>query len=207
MDAVVTFETLERREALAPASQIRLVEERGFAATGRRVVHALGLTGIMNINAIRDAEGRDWIHDVNPRAFGSFMGFRPAGVDLLQVYIDWISNGATESNPPHGNQDIELFDARTHGDASNSDGQSPAAESYPVFPAAFRSPARNEGLLRSYWRFAKGAYPYVRWVGPRYVAYEAGRQVPHEVGRLLDRYDKRSLVRHLIASRAKPDQG
>ena len=29
-DAVVTFETLERREALAPASQIRLVEEREF---------------------------------------------------------------------------------------------------------------------------------------------------------------------------------
>ena len=115
-DAVVTFETLQRREALAPASQIRLVEEDGFAATGRKVVHALGLTGIMNINAIRDAEGRDWIHDVNPRAFGSFMGFRPAGVDLLQRVRrldpgtgrwNWLRSGCTRG--------ISLVDRRDGG--------------------------------------------------------------------------------------------
>ena len=157
-DAVVTFETLQRREALAPASQIRLVDEQGFAATGRKVVKALGLTGIMNINAIRDAEGRDWIHDVNPRAFGSFMGFRPAGVDLLAVYIDWILNGAMEPTPEGGRPERPLCDERTHGATEDS---------YPVFPAAFRSHADDEGLVRSSWRFAKGAYPYVRWVGAR----------------------------------------
>jgi hypothetical protein len=166
------------------------VEEAGFATTGRKVVHALGLTGIMNINAIRDAQGRDWIHDVNPRAFGSFMGFRPAGVDLLQDYVDWILQGAMELAPSRCNQE-----------ASSS-----TEKSYPVFPAAFRSHGSTEGLVRSYWRFAKGAQPYVRWVGPHYVAYETGRQLPHEMGRLLDRHDKRSVVRRWMAAHAKVRQ-
>ena len=198
-DAVVTFETLERREALAPASQIRLIEERGFAATGRSVVKGFGLTGIMNINAIRDAEGRDWIHDVNPRAFGSFMGLRPAGVDLLQVYVNWIRNGATESAPRRSCQGTQFLEETAESNVLNTSAQLPAAESYPVFPAAFRSHAGREGLLHSAWRFARGARPYVRWVGPRYVAYETGRQFRHELGRLLDRYDKRSLVRNWIS--------
>jgi hypothetical protein len=193
-DAVVTFETLQRRGALAPASRIRLVEEQGFAATGRKVVNALGLTGIMNINAIRDTEGRDWIHDVNPRAFGSFMGFRPAGVDLLAVYVDWVMNGAMESTFSRRRLERPRRSNTPHGNG---------AEGYAVFPAAFRSHAEDEGLMRSSWRFAKGAHPYVRWVGPRYVAYETGRQLPHEMGRLLDRYDKRSIVRKWIASRVK----
>jgi len=205
-DVAVTFETLERREALAPASQIRLVDEQSFAATGHKVVRALGLTGILNINAIRDAEGRDWIHDVNPRAFGSFMGLRPAGVDLLRAYIDWILNGAIESAPRNGSRGSHLVEKKPQVGTAGGDDQLPAAESYPVFPAAFRSHAGNEGLFRSSWRFARGAHPYLRWVGPRYVAYETGRQVPHEMGRLLNRFDKRSIVRNWLSSRAKPPQ-
>ena len=162
-DAVVTYETLQRRSALAPASLIRTIDDPGLVETGRAAVKALGIAGMININVIRDAEGRDWIHDVNPRVFGSFMAFRTVGVDLLQAYVEWLRT--TPGLP-----------ADRQGDEN----------SLVVFPAAFRtdsggSPSwKINGILR-----AAGSYRH--WAGPRYVAYEIGRQLVYEMKRRLNR--------------------
>ncbi len=183
-DVAVTFETLQRGEGLAPASHVRLVDDTALLATGLKVVSEFGLTGMMNLNAIRDADGRDWIHDVNPRVFGSFMSFRPAGIDLLQAYVNWVLR--IESTSP-------ATTAPAHFRHPTSD-----VESYPVFPAAFRSHADGETILQSVRRFLRGALPYSGGAGWRYVLYEAGRQLSHELGRLLDRHDQRGTVRGVI---------
>jgi ATP-grasp domain len=198
-DVIVTYETLQRRGALAPASQIRLLEDLAIAQTGRRIVAALGITGIMNINVIRDATGRDWVHDVNPRVFGSFLAFRPAGVDLLQSYIDWVLVSARlpvspasslRSMRPDDERDTPVATTDTKHVASSRPGQESWV--FLVFPAAFRNHSLDENPLRTVGRFCRGAYPYLRWVGPRYVAYEVGRQLRFEVERLWRRYETRT---------------
>jgi hypothetical protein len=185
-DVIVTYETLQRRGALAPASQIRLLADAGMIETGRRIIAALGITGIMNINVIRDATGRDWVHDVNPRVFGSFLAFRPAGIDLLQSYIHWVFDSAQGPGKPASRattQREQLPRSRPGGENSE----------FLVFPAAFRNQRVDENPFRTIGRFCRGAYPYVRWVGPRYVAYEAGRQLLFEIGRLRSSYEKRAV--------------
>jgi hypothetical protein len=199
-DIIVTYETLQRRGALAPASQIRLLEDHGIAETGRRIIAALGITGIMNINVIRDATGRDWVHDVNPRVFGSFLAFRPAGVDLLQSYIDWVFDSAHLPVIPaplfrsqRFDDEWSAFPTKTEREHLPSSSRGKNNSAFLVFPAAFRNQSVKENPLRTIGRFCRGAYPYLRWIGPRYVAYEAGRQLLFEVRRLQSRYEKRAI--------------
>ena len=156
-NVVVTYETLQRRGAHQPACRIRVIDDPGLEETGRAVAEALGISGFMNVNLIRDADGREWIHDVNPRVFGSFMAFRRVGVDFQRAYLNW------------------LFDASRRGPCLATDGSS-----ITVFPAAYREELQvgRPGAIAGFLRVA---YPYVRWAGLRYVAYELGRQLLHEI--------------------------
>jgi hypothetical protein len=166
---VVTYETLQRRGAHQPASRIRMIDDPGLVETGRAAFEALGISGLANINLIRDVDGREWIHDVNPRVFGSFLAFRQVGVDLQRAYVDW------------------LLDSSLHGPGLAVDGPS-----ITVFPAAYRADL-GVGRLGAVAGFLRVAYPYARWAGLRYVAYEVGRQLVHEIEHRLDRPDKRVL--------------
>ena len=156
-NVVVTYETLQRRGAHQPACRIRVIDDPGLEETGRAVAEALGISGFMNVNLIRDADGREWIHDVNPRVFGSFMAFRRVGVD---------------------------FQRRT------SVGSSMLLAVAPVSPRTVRASRSFPPPTGRSYRWAgrapspgscRVAYPYVRWAGLRYVAYELGRQLLHEI--------------------------
>jgi hypothetical protein len=46
--------------------------------------------GLVGERIIRDTDGNDWVHDVNPRVWGSFAAFRPANVDLVAAHVDWL---------------------------------------------------------------------------------------------------------------------
>ena len=153
----MTYETLQRRGAHQPACRIRVIDDPGLEETGRAVAEALGISGFMNVNLIRDVDGREWIHDVNPRVFGSFMAFRRVGVDFQRAYLNW------------------LFDASRRGAFLATDDSS-----ITVFPAAYREELQvgRPGAIAGFLRVA---YPYVRWAGLRYVAYELGRQLLHEI--------------------------
>ena len=195
-DTVVTYETLQRRCTFAPASRIRIIEDEGIAETGRRVVAALGITGIMNVNVIRDGDGRDWIHDVNPRVFGSFMAFRPRGTDLLQSYADWVIRSAqpevvwpklSVGSRRFGDTGISLTTGIDGGPPAKLPGCAKKGSSFLVFPAAFRDKSDDHNPLRSMWRYFRSALPYVRWVGLRYITYETALQLQFEWKRLRNR--------------------
>jgi hypothetical protein len=194
VDAAVTYETTERQGSFGPSSAIRLIDDPDLQLTGRAVVAALGITGMMNINVIRDADGRDWIHDVNPRVFGSFLASRPAGVDLMQAYIDWILSSSDRPEPgkmPWGvvrgdlGRDGSLrFLRRRLPSRAPSTGRVSSGASFVVFPGAFRADIDDQGGIRFFSRFLKAAVPYVRWIGPRYVAYETAWQLQIEARRV-----------------------
>jgi hypothetical protein len=176
-----------------------MIADKGIAETGREVVGALGITGIMNINVIRDCDGRDWIHDVNPRVFGSFMAFRPRGRDLLQSYADWViksdQRGIVRPNLSVGSRilgdTVRSLATRTPGmPSAELPPDEKDSSSFLVFPAAFREKTDDHNPFRSMWGYFRSARPYVRWVGLRYIAFETALQLQFEWKRL---WDKRGL--------------
>jgi hypothetical protein len=154
-DQTVTYQTLRRFSSMGPASEIRVLNDEQLRRTGLRVADALGLSGMVNINVIRDESGRDWVHDVNPRIWGSAVSFRLVGVDFLNAYISWLSKG----------RGVRAQSAPTDG-----------AE-FEVFPVAYATPRPGESTVQLYNRFARAARPFAGYVSTSYVLYESMRQV------------------------------
>ena len=149
----VTYETVSRTGHMGPAREVFCFEDRDLATTGRQVAESLGISGMINVEVIRDAGGRDWVHDVNPRVWGSFASFRPAKLDLLGAYVRWL--GGTDSPIPQRHVEARLE----------------------VFPSAMESSLNSETHMGAHLRFLRSALPYLKWVGPRYVAYETLRYI------------------------------
>ncbi|MGB7051644.1 MAG: ATP-grasp domain-containing protein [Acidimicrobiales bacterium] len=151
----VTYQTLDRRCDNGPASMIRCIEDMPLEHTGELVARTLGIDGMINVNVIRDAEGRDWVHDVNPRVWGSCLAFRSASLNFCEAYVGYLK-GTAPLEPHH---------------------RAAAGSELMVFPAALESSkiggANGYGVLP----FAKGVWPYLRWLGPRYAAYESVRHL------------------------------
>jgi hypothetical protein len=145
-----TCETLGRAAGQGPARQLLGLDDPGLAETGRTLAGHLGIEGMINVEVIRDADGRDWVHDVNPRMWGSFAAFRAAGVDFLGAYVDWL-RGVPQSASRRMGQ------GETHTD---------------VFAATFLRQCPSESRVQVQARLTRAALPYLKWVGPRYVAYE-----------------------------------
>jgi ATP-grasp domain len=198
---VVVYETVQRQGAFGPSSEIRMIDDPALERAGREAVVALGITGMMNINVIRDADGRDWIHDVNPRVFGTFMAFRGAGVDILQAYVDWIrrssqvaSSAPTPIGSPRGRQ-APVASPRAAGrkmEESPSTSRVVDGASLLSFPGAFRANADDDHRAYGLFPFLRTAASYRRWIGPRYAFYETVCQLLIEAGRA-----KKSLLGHL----------
>jgi hypothetical protein len=135
---------------MGPADKLLNIDDPELAESGRRIAAHLGIEGMINVDVIRDAQGRDWVHDVNPRVWGSFAAFRAAGVDFLGAYVDWLRGVPQPASRPT-NQ------GGTHID---------------VYPAAFLRQRPSEHRAQVQARLTRAALPYLKWVGPRYVAYE-----------------------------------
>ena len=151
----VTYETLNRFSTMGPASEIRVLDDTELRKTGIRVGEALDLSGMVNVNVIRDAEGIDWVHDVNPRIWGSAVSFRLVGVDFLGAYISWLCGVDTmeqQATPVEGTE-------------------------FQVFPVAYATTRPDESLFRLFGRFARAARPFADYVGTTYVLYESIRRI------------------------------
>jgi hypothetical protein len=151
----VTYETLSRRCEMGPASAIRCLEDASLEETGQRVARTLGIAGMINVNVIRDAEGRDWVHDVNPRVWGSCAAFRSLDLDFHHAYVQWLRGTAPRINPPWERPEAELS----------------------VFPAAIEGSKKSKALSLGLAPFVRGVWPYLGWFGPRYATYEAVRHL------------------------------
>jgi ATP-grasp domain len=150
-----TYRTVDRRQANGPASIIRCIEDLQLEETGELVARTLGIDGMLNINVIRDAEGVDWVHDVNPRVWGSWLAFRSASLNFCDAYVDYL-----RGTPPH-----ELHRRAAPGSELT------------VFPAAVESSSISGANGFALLPFAKGVWPCLRWLGPKYAAYESVRHL------------------------------
>ena len=151
----VTYQTLDRRCDMGPASLIRCIEDMPLERTGELVARTLGIDGMVNVNVIRDGEGRDWVHDVNPRVWGSCLAFRSASLNFCDAYVGYL-----KGTPP----------LEKHCRAA-------AGSELVVFPAALEGSTISGANGYALLPFAKGVWPYLRWLGPRYAAYESVRHL------------------------------
>jgi len=157
MGPVATCETVGRPAGRGPASQLLGLDDPELAETGRKLATHLGIEGMINVEVIRDADGRDWVHDVNPRVWGSFAAFRVVGVDFLGAYVDWL-RGIPEANSRRGIQEETRID---------------------VLPGLFLRRQPSESRVEVQARLTRAALPYLKWVGPRHVAYELAHNLKH----------------------------
>ena len=151
----VTYRTLDRRCDNGPASMIQCIDDAPLERTGQLVARMLGIDGMVNVNVIRDADGRDWVHDVNPRVWGSCLAFRSASLNFCDAYVGYLKGTA----PLERNS------------------RAPAGSELTVFPAAVEGSMTSGANGYALLPFAKGVWPYLRWLGPRYAAYESVRHL------------------------------
>ena len=135
---------------VGPPIEVGYVVDPQLLETGRRVAVALGLTGLFNMDVIRDAAGVDWIHDVNPRVWGSFAAFQSIGLDFVEPYARWLRHQPL------------------------ADASAPPAATRPllVFPAAWKKVASPSPRWLAPIRLTRWAWPLVHTFGPGYVLYE-----------------------------------
>jgi hypothetical protein len=148
----LTYRVDEWRQPAGSAMVVETIDDPQLSAFGRRVVEAAGCTGLVNLDVIRDGEGRDWLIDFNPRAFGGLVSFRQAGLDIGEGYLRSI--GQRDRPPTRRNPE--------------------AGVRINVFPTCTEEVADSGRVVRTASAFLRDARPYAGWLGLRYWAAEAG---------------------------------
>ena len=82
---------------IGPPDRIFTLSADHELAVGREVVNAIGGSGLVNVNLIRDSSGRTWVHDVNLRPWGTLLALREAGVDFATDYLHILGLSAVDS--------------------------------------------------------------------------------------------------------------
>ena len=121
-----------------PASLIDSVRDEELLNEAYRVFAALEWTGVASADFVRDADGRYWFLELNPRPWGSIAAARAAGVDLWSPLVTLL-----------------------RGEDPEADLRYVEGVAYPIFPLAllslrsWRSPRGILGIWRaekSEWR-------------------------------------------------------
>ncbi len=91
IDVIATYEVIKRIYALGPASVVRFRNDAKLEESAGLLVDALSIRGLMCFDVMRDSNGEDWIHDVNPRVFGGFAMSQLVGIDFRGAYVRYLS--------------------------------------------------------------------------------------------------------------------
>ena len=145
-----------------PPDRIVVVDDAATLASGRAVVAALGGSGLVNVNVIKDTDGRACVHDVNLRPWGTLMALRGAGVDFTHDYLAILGLAA----------------------ASSPEATLAVGEQFDVFPAAALGIAETD-LLAALALLLVQSRQYADWTGVRYVFAESARCLAITARRLL----------------------
>jgi len=90
LDVVATYEVLKRVYVRGPSSMVEFRYDAKLISDARTLIDELGVSGLMCFDVIRDAEGVDWIHDLNPRVFAGMSTCQQAGLDFHGAYINYL---------------------------------------------------------------------------------------------------------------------
>ena len=86
-------------QPLQPAVAIRAYDDQEAIAASKRLVEALGYTGIFCFNFVPDDDGSPLLIDVNLRVFGAWVTLDELGVPILDTYLELIGAGP-RARPP-----------------------------------------------------------------------------------------------------------
>jgi len=145
-----------------PPDRILVVDDTATLASGRAVVAALGGSGLVNVNVIKDSDGCASVHDVNLRPWGTLMALRGAGVDFTHDYLAILGLAA----------------------ASSPEAALAVGEQFDVFPTAALGIAETD-LLAGLALLLVQSRQYADWTGARYVVAESARCLAIAARRLL----------------------
>jgi hypothetical protein len=84
---IATYEILKRSYTRGPSTGVGIVRDESISEIGRLLINAAQIRGMFCFDIIRDRDGVDWIHDVNPRASGGVSMCQSVGIDLYNFYI------------------------------------------------------------------------------------------------------------------------
>jgi len=144
---LVAYELVARcGNQFSPARRIRMVDKPKLSETIHALVPYLGIAGLLNFQFIRDEDGFDWLHDVNPRVWGPFASLGFAGFDVIDAYVHWLRGIPWSLHAPVGGN----------------------PEGIGVFPYDFRPRDGEKMDVRSVLRLLGASARFTTWVGPRY---------------------------------------
>jgi hypothetical protein len=149
----LTYRVSRWVQPVGTATEIETIDDPDLVALGRRAIEASGCTGLMNLDVIRDDDGRCWLIDFNARAFGGGANFLTVGLDVSEGYLAALGHRA---EPPA---------RRSVAAASRID----------VFPTSLRDPRNKGSMLRMAGAFLGESMPNLRALGARYWLSEALR--------------------------------
>jgi phosphoribosylaminoimidazole carboxylase (NCAIR synthetase) len=156
--AEMTYICLGRQFENGPARTVVVTDDPIMKDLGRRVVVELGLDGLVGVGAMRDRDGRYFIHDVNPRLWGSAATGQVAGERMMTAYARAL--GGTP--PRRGWRAPRSFE--------------PHNVVLPVFPSGVRDVIGGSTGLAQRWRLWRWCRPYAAEFGREYVAAELARR-------------------------------
>jgi|SRR5665213_217288 len=101
IDVIAVYKVLEREHLSGPSSVMEFQTDPRLMETGRTLIEALHIRGLICFDIIRDSNDVDWIHDVNPRVFGGLTTCQLAGFDFRGAYLRCLGVGVdVQTSPP-----------------------------------------------------------------------------------------------------------
>jgi ATP-grasp domain len=118
IEIMATYEVVTRAYARGPSRRVIFLDDASLIETGVRLMESVKVRGFVCFDIIRDGDHQDWIHDVNPRAFGGLSMCQIAGFDFLGAYLRCLTGqgpvepmhvgatGAEEFSFPGGRREV-----------------------------------------------------------------------------------------------------
>jgi hypothetical protein len=125
---------------------IQIIDEPEVLALGRHTIEKLGLTGLVQMDIIRDGQGRAWLLDLNLRAWGSMFSTKAIGLDFAAAYL--YNVGIRTEQPPQPTAQTGTTVA--------------------VFPRVVDVEIARHSAVGTVRVFLTHSFRYLRWLGFRY---------------------------------------
>jgi hypothetical protein len=146
IDFISVYEILKRFNVRGASIMIKIRNDTKIVETGRLLINSLHIRGLVCFDIIRDSNGIDWIHDVNPRAFGGLSMCQFVGFDFCGAYIRFLK----------GRDSIEPSRADT------------SEVKAIVFPHGWKEVFRSGQPWTAWFRISQWTWQYGRLLGLRY---------------------------------------
>ena len=165
VDVIANYEILKRVKPRGTSTVVEILNDERITENGRMLIDAIHIRGLVCIDIIRDSNDIDWIHDVNPRVFGSFLTCQFGGFDFCDAYIRYLTGR-------------DRFEPSRADDSGN--------KSF-VFPYGIKEVFRSGQLGTAWFRALKWTWRYWRLLGSRYFLSLAIRGLAFSIRRNRER--------------------